>query len=475
MLCRVSVWRTLSADASPPSAREGGVVILVGVALAIVMFWPLALHLDRDVPRDLGDSLLTAYLIGWNGHAFVHQPFEWWQTNAFWPNQDSLAFSDAFIGYTPVALLGTGFRPAIWHYNVLFLFAYALAFAGAYLLARELGLGRPAAAVAGAAFAYSPWRWDQSSHLAVLSSGGIPLCLMLLLRGYRRERPHAVLGGWLVAAWQVSIGVALGLQLLYLLAILAAVAFLFWWRAGRARPKRPLVLATTAGLAVLAIVSVVVARPYLRVADDYPESHRTLGMVEYYSPPLRAFFSAPADNLVWGEITGGAREHLRAPAEQTLFPGALVLALALFGLFSEVWPRRLRIGLAAAIAMAAIFSMGLAFLDGNHLPASVRVCARLGWPPNAGQASHAHDAVPRTPGRRRCTGFRQPGAAPHASAVLACARCLLGLRPRDTPGGQRLPQKRRGMGSPGEPRAPDGAGTTPRAASRQGAADPAAL
>jgi hypothetical protein len=140
----------LSADASPPSAREGGVVIIVGVALAIVMFWPLVLHLDRDVPKDLGDSLLTAYLIGWNGHAFLHQPFEWWQANAFWPNQDSLAFSDAFIGYTPVALLGTGLRSAIWHYNVLFLFAYALSFAGAYLLARELGLGRFAAAVARA-------------------------------------------------------------------------------------------------------------------------------------------------------------------------------------------------------------------------------------------------------------------------------------------------------------------------------------
>ena len=188
---------------------------------------------------------------------------------------------------------------------------------------------------------------------------------MLLLRGYRRERPAAVVAGWLVVAWQVLVGVSLGLQLLYLLAILAVVAFVFWWRAGRPRPPRRLVLATIAGLTALAIVLVVVARPYLRVADEYPESRRTLGNVEYFSPPLRAFFSAPADNLVWGEITGGAREGLRAVSEQTLFPGALVLALALFGLFSDVWPRRLRIGLAVAIATAAIFSMGLAFFEGR--------------------------------------------------------------------------------------------------------------
>ena len=94
----------------------------------------------------------------------------------------------------------------------------------------------------------------------------------------------------------------------------------------------------------------VVARPYLRVADEYPESRRTLGNVAYFSPPLRAFLSAPADNLVWGEITGGAREGLRRGLGADALPGALVLALAVFGLFSDVWPRRLRIGLAVAIA-----------------------------------------------------------------------------------------------------------------------------
>jgi hypothetical protein len=339
--------------------------MLVGAALAIVMFWPLALHLDSDVPKNLDDSLLTAYLIAWNGHALLHQPFEWWQANVFWPNRDSLAFADSFTGYTPIALLGSGFRAAIWHYNVVFLFAYGLCFTGAYLLARELGLGRPAAAVAGVAFAYSPWRWDQSAHLHVLSSGGIPLCLMLLLRGYRRKRPAAVVAGWLVAAWQVLIGVSLGLQLLYLLAILIAVGAVLWWRAGRPRPGRRIVLATTAGLTVLAIVCVVVARPYLRVADEYPESHRSLATVAAFSPPLKAFLAAPADNFVWGKITRDAREGLLAVNEQALFPGALVLALAVFGLFSDLWPRRLRIGLAVAIAIAAILSMGLAFLDGQ--------------------------------------------------------------------------------------------------------------
>ena len=37
------------------------------------------------------------------------------------------------------------------------------------------------------AFAYAPWRHAHEIHLNVLSTGGVPLALFLLLRGYRRS------------------------------------------------------------------------------------------------------------------------------------------------------------------------------------------------------------------------------------------------------------------------------------------------
>ena len=61
----------------------------------------------------------------------------------FWPYSDALAFSDAPIGYAPAGLAAQASpHAALVVYNLLFLFAYALAFLGAYLLARELGTGR---------------------------------------------------------------------------------------------------------------------------------------------------------------------------------------------------------------------------------------------------------------------------------------------------------------------------------------------
>ena len=79
--------------------------------------------------------------MAWDGHALAHQPLHFFQSNQFWPLHDTLAFSDALVGYAPAGLFGSGPHAAVFRYDLLFLFAYALAFFGAYLLARELGLG----------------------------------------------------------------------------------------------------------------------------------------------------------------------------------------------------------------------------------------------------------------------------------------------------------------------------------------------
>src|SRR3954469_12624888 len=202
------------------------------------MHWPLPLHIGRDVPRDLGDPLPQAWQGAWGGHALLPPPLGFFQANVFWPLKNSLAFSDALAGYSPAGLIGSGPHAAIVRYDLLFLFAYALAFFGAYLLARELGAGRVGAFVASAAFAYAPWRLEQDGHLHVLSSGGIPLALFFLVRGYRRGNRWLVLAGWIVAAWQVSLGFTLGIQLAYLLALLAVGAGVWAWRRGIVPPRR---------------------------------------------------------------------------------------------------------------------------------------------------------------------------------------------------------------------------------------------
>lgn len=342
--------------------RELALLAIAAALLAVVMHWPLVLHLGSDVPRDLGDPLSQAWQVAWVGHALAHQPLRFFDANQFWPLPDSLAFSDALVGYAPAGLIGDGVSAAIARYDLLFLFAYALAFAGAYLLGRELGLRPLAASLTGAAFAYAPWRLEQDGHLHVLSSGGIPLTVFLLLRGYRSRRPALVLAGWLVAAWQLAIGFSTGILLAYLLLGLGVLAGVAWWRRRpHPLPDRRLVVATAAGVLAFAAVAVVLARPYLRVLDDHPEARRSASDVAGFSGPVWEFLVAPEANLVWGRATSGLRTQLEFVPEQTLFPGLAILVLAVAGLGACALGRRLRIGL--GIAGLALAAMALGFPD----------------------------------------------------------------------------------------------------------------
>lgn len=346
-------------------AREAVLAALGGIALAVVMTWPLALHLGSDIGKDLGDPLLQAWQVSWIGHALLEQPLELWQANTFWPNADTLAFSDALVGYAPAGLVAQESpHAALVVYNLLFLGAYGLAFLGAYLLARELGLGKLGALTAGVAFAYAPWKLAQNGHLHVLSSGGIPLALFLLLRGYRRRSASLVLGGWLVAAWQMTLGFTLGLQLAYLLAVLGVIAVVALAFGVFPVPDRRVLVTTAVGILVFAIAAGLMARPYLRVIDEHPEARRSPAYVESFSPELRSFLAAPAQSWLWADPSLRARAPLSAPDEMSLFPGLAISLLALLGVLGSVYSKRLRIGLALGVVICAALSLGVRDLSG---------------------------------------------------------------------------------------------------------------
>ncbi len=420
----------VSDATSPPTERPGGVhwapsptfarreiplVALSALLLAILTSWPLVLHMSSHIAPDLGDPVRTAWEIAWVGHAMLHDPLHLFDSNAFYPHPLSLAFSDSLLGYGPAAFFGSGTVAALVRYNLLFLWAWSLCFVGAYLLARELGLRKLGAAATGLAFAYAPYRVTEAGHLHVISSGGFVLAMFLLLRGYRRGSRRLVLAGWLVSAWQVSLGFTLGLQYCYLLIVLAALVLFFWWRGrltpgsawertsatGEARAASPparsahagehevgrgrgpliprrLLAVTLIGLAVLGAVTVYQARPYLKVAEEYPTAKRTLKEVETYSSGPAALLSASSENRIWGAITEGMREEVNSKNESVFFPGGLILLLALIGLAAGAYTRRFRVGLLVGIVVVSILAMGFG-LTGAGYPYRLLYDYAPGW------------------------------------------------------------------------------------------------
>jgi len=366
--------------APSPALTRGEILwaVLAGVVLAALVTWPLVLHMGSRISPDLGDPVRTAWQVAWVGHAMLHSPLHLFDSNAFYPHPLSLAFSDSLLGYGPAGFFGAGTVAALVRYNLLFLLAWSLAFVGCYLLARELGLRRLAAAAAGAAFAYAPYRVTEAGHLHVISSGGIALALFLLLRGYRRSSRGLVIAGWLVSAWQISLGFTLGLQFAYLMAVLAVLAAIWWLTAGRPSLPRDLVVITVLGILVLGAVTVYEARPYLKVANDYPTAKRTIREVKNYSAGPAAWLSASSENRVWGDLTSGMRAHVHSKNEQVLFPGGFILLLALLGLAAPLYTRRLRLGLAVGVVVCAVLAVGLG-LTGYGYPYRLLFNYAPGW------------------------------------------------------------------------------------------------
>ena len=355
------------------TTHEWTLAALTAVLLAVTMTWPVMRDPLHTIPHDIGDPLLITYVLAWTGHALWNNPAGLWDTSAFYPIADSYAFTDTFLGYAPLALIGSGHEAALLRYNLLYVFSFALAFFGAYVLFRQLGARTAGSAVAAAAFAYAPWKLAQAGHLQVLSVGGMVLALAMLARGHgyslrRGYRPQHtrwgwVVAGWLVATWQVSIGFGMGVPFAYFLAGICLVAAVAWAISRFPRIPWRIVAANVGGIVVFAAVGILLAIPYFRVIANHPEAERTLDYVDFFSPSWSSFLVSPPESALWGDAHEPARDQMVWHQETTLLVGFTLLALAFVGLIWSVWSLRQRLFLALGVFVSVALAMGTNFID----------------------------------------------------------------------------------------------------------------
>lgn len=376
-----------SADPRPRrrTLREAFWVTALATAVTAWVWWPAVKGLRTQVPVDLGDPLYFAWQLAWVSHAAAGRA-DLWTTNAFSGAPDSLAFTDAVLGYAPLglaagALTADSQSAALAQLNLALLLSTVVAFVGAYALARALGSRALGGLVAGAGFAFAPWRLAQVVHINVFSVGGMALALALLARGHgwsftRGHQPQRAsvgwtLAGWAVACWQLSISLAIGVPFAYVLLIVATVALVGWLRAGRpalgvAATGRRMVIADVVGAVSLLAVTASIVSVFLRVLQAHPEASRTAGQLELFSPPLTGLLTAPATSRWWGERQLGWRAELSWAPEMAVLPGFVLIALALAGLFSSSWPRRWRITLGGAAVVLTVLTLGTTVAGGRY-------------------------------------------------------------------------------------------------------------
>jgi hypothetical protein len=298
------------------------------LALTLVMTWPLALGLTRDVPGDLGDSLLNLWILGWG---VEHVPRlatgqmslpDFWNANIFHPEPLALSFSEHLFGQVlqilPVYHL-TG--NLILSYNLLFVSSFVLSGLAMYLLVRELlghGPGMTAAAlVAGLIYAFVPFRIAQVAHIQSLSSQWMPLALYGFVRFIRTDRLRSLVGGTAALLMQ---NWSCGYYLVYFAPFVAVFVPHQIVASGRTRDWRVWI-----SFAAAALVVVAGTWPFLSLYLEAQRVHgfeRPISEVIRYSADVYSYFTAPEALRLWGDVI---RMHPKPEGE--LFFGVVPMLL----------------------------------------------------------------------------------------------------------------------------------------------------
>ncbi|MEQ1572842.1 MAG: hypothetical protein ABL993_01215 [Vicinamibacterales bacterium] len=302
-----------------------------GAYLAVAVFatWPLASGLSSDVAWDLGDPLLSMWILSWDCRQMLailggdlSRIAHFFDGNLFYPASLTLAFSEHFIAQAiqvlPVYFLTEN---PILCYNLLFLSTFVLSGVGAYQLVRELTGDWRAAFLSGLLFAFAPYRFPQSSHLQVLSSQWMPFALYGFTRYFATRSRRALAGG---AGALLAQNLSCGYYLLFFTPF--AAMYILWevLRRGVWRDRRLWTEIATAGL-VVAAATAVFFLPYLQAREAMPMT-RGVEEATKYSADVFSYFTAFDSQSIWGSVA-----HALPKDEGHLFPGAVPMLLAAIG------------------------------------------------------------------------------------------------------------------------------------------------
>jgi len=328
--------------------------------ITVVLLWPLVVHVRSAVADTLGDPLLNVWTLRWVQHALVTQPTHLYDGNMFAPNPRSLAFSDLLL---PQAVIAWPFwlvsHDALFAYNALVLLTYPLCGAAMYALCRGLGAIRGAAFLAGLAFAFAPFRMDNTAHIQVLSMQWMPLTILAIIRF--TQRPTR----WRFAAVAATTTLAALSSVYY--TVMFGMALIVFLIVEAVRQRRLFVSRSAIGLlAALAIAAVVVAAsdiPYLTMRREQ-NVVRTLDEAYDDAAHKASYATVTPGNYLWGNLlpTSGV-EH------SALFPGAVLLAFGIAGL--RTVRRPWMAGFAALGVVGCLLSFGPTWGDkatGTPLP-----------------------------------------------------------------------------------------------------------
>src|SRR6478672_7136885 len=171
------------------------------VVLALAHTWPLATAPGRWSRNDTADTVHHEWILAWDAHQLAHDPLRLFDANIFYPEPDTLAYSDHLIvqGMMGAPLLWLGASPVLV-YNLLLIAGLTLtAWTTSLVMARWTG-SRVAGLLSGCLMAFNAMTLTRFAEIQDQHFEFFPLALWALdrLLTTPRLRYAFELAGWFV-------------------------------------------------------------------------------------------------------------------------------------------------------------------------------------------------------------------------------------------------------------------------------------
>ena len=340
------------------TVRRAALALLIYLALAVWLTWPLLPMAGSHIAGDPLDPLLNATVLYWNA---VKLPLTeaWWNAPFFYPTHAVTTFTENLLGISPFA------SPLLWMtgnpllaYNVSLFLGWPLSAFALYLLAHHLTHRHDAAFVGGLIFGFTPYRASELGHIQMVSTYWLPL-IVLGLHAYvetRRRRWLALFAG----AWVLQ-ALANGYMMLFTCVLIGA--WVLYFCATRDHWRR---IPGIGAAFVLALI------PALFVMLRYVAVHRAEGLVrptaepEGFSYPLTVWYGVSTTVDFW--------QQFLPYGPDIQFPGAAGLILVIAGAIGaalafsrrEELPSPVSAYVRTALAAIAVFGgVAVIFLYGH--------------------------------------------------------------------------------------------------------------
>jgi hypothetical protein len=339
---------------------RSAIVLAIYTLLTLILTHPLIFNLTTTVPNDIGDPLLNTWILAWDSHALLTDPFNLFNANIFHPLPNTLAYSEHLFSTALLALpLQLISGEPILAYNLSLLATFPLAAFGMYLLALRWTNHRGAAFIAGLIFAFNPYRFAAIAHLQLLTFQWLPFALLLLDKIVTTWRVDETANQQSItpisAPALVSVAVPpcsppamplyLALSLFLLLQILAS-----WYLAlytililglyllaalltHRFHPSRLIVPISIVLISIFLTLPFVL--PYISIINDLREA-RPLSLALSLAAVPSDFVAAAPFNYFFGPLTEPFRTRPAFTEENMLFVGIIAPVLALMALMYQV-------------------------------------------------------------------------------------------------------------------------------------------